>query len=259
MRRPAGFPRLVFLFLALALAGCASVPPAAPEGVPAREQPAGQAATGEPVPREFPGAETYTVMGKESLVRILVYRAGTLKSAGHNHLVASRDTHGLVYLHEDITKSGFDLVMPVNLLEVDSEELRSQEGPDFAAQVSDSARQGTRKNLLSEAVLDGERFPAVTLSSVALEGTPGSLIAYTRIRLKDQERELAIPVVLEKGPGHVIATGEIDVRQSEFGMKPFSVMMGAVQVADLLKVKFRVVAVADVANQGFNAANPAVN
>jgi polyisoprenoid-binding protein YceI len=251
MRADSGFPRLMLFWLVLALAGCASAPPApesAPPPVPTPEQPAGQAAPTDVVAREFPGAETYNVMGRESLVRILAYRAGTLKSAGHNHLVASHDLHGLVYLHEDVAKSGFDLVMPVNLLEIDNEELRRQEGPEFAATVSDSAREGTRKNMLGEAVLDGERYPAVTLSSVSLEGTPGSLVAHTRIRLKDQERELAIPVVLEKGPGHVIATGEFDVRQTEFGMKPFSVMMGAVQVADVLRVKFRVVAVADVAN-----------
>jgi hypothetical protein len=252
MRRMMADPaRLVLFSLGLALAGCTTAPPAPseniPPSVPAPEHPAGQAPAGEVVARDFPGAETYHVMGKESLVRILVYRAGTLKSAGHNHLVASREVHGLVYLHEDLAKSGFDLVMPVNLLEIDSEELRSQEGPEFASRVSDSAKEGTRKNMLGPAVLDGERFPAVSLSSVSLEGTPAALIAHTKVRLKDQERELAIPVVLEKGPGHVIATGEFDVRQGEFGMKPFSVMLGAVQIADVLKVKFRVVAVADVA------------
>jgi hypothetical protein len=247
-----GTVRRAFLFAALVIAGCASAPPPAPEsvppGAPAGEKPEVQAPAEEPVAREFPGAETYHVVGRESLVRILVFRAGTLKSAGHSHVVSSRDVHGLVYLHEDAAKSGFDLVMPVNLLEIDNEELRSQEGPEFAAKVSDSAREGTRRNMLSPAVLDGGHFPAVALSSVSLEGTPAALIAHTKVRLKDQERELAIPVALETGPGHVIATGEFDVRQSDFGMKPFSVMMGAVQVADDLKVRFRIVAVADVAN-----------
>lgn len=232
--------RLACLSAVLVLAACESSPPR-------------PAAAGEAVSRVFPGAGTYHVVGRESLVRILAYRAGTLKSAGHNHLVSSRDVHGLVYLHEDLAKSGFDLVMPVNLLEIDDEELRRREGPEFAARVSDSAKEGTRRNLLGPAVLDGETYPAVTLSSVSLEGTRAALIAHTKIRLKDQERELAIPVVLETGPGHVIATGEFDVRQTEFGMKPFSVMMGAVQVADVLRVKFRVVAVADVA---FSAPSP---
>ena len=41
---------------------------------------------------------------------------------------------------------------------------------------------------------------------------------------------------------HLTATGEFSVKQSDLGLKPFSVLGGALQVQDQMKVKFSVVA-----------------
>ena len=193
--------------------------------------------------RDYSNARVYQVVPEDSLVRILVYRAGTLASAGHNHLVASRHVEGKVYLHQDVARSGFELAMPVASLEVDPAGVRKEEGPDFAAEVSDSARQGTRKNMLSPALLEAERFPDVRRSTAAVEGASlAALNVTTLVEVRDQQHEVRVPVAVQVDGARLTATGEFKVKQTDLGLKPFSALMGALQVQDELTVRFKLVA-----------------
>jgi YceI-like domain len=223
---------IAILLLAAALTACPQAQrPEAPVGPP-------------PAPgvsqRDFTGATAYQVKGEESVVRILVYKGGAFSAAGHNHLIASHNLSGTVYVHDDVKHCGFDLVMPVTLLEVDEASLRQEEGEDFKAQVPDSAKQGTKKNLLSEALLDGEHYPGIELSSTKIEGTKEAMQASVHVKVKDQERDIQVPVAVQYEGDHLTATGEFAVKQSELGLKPFSVLGGALQVQDQMKVKFSI-------------------
>ena len=223
---------IAILLLAAALTAC---PQAQRPEAPAGPTPA----PGVPQ-RDFTGATAYQVKGEESVVRILVYKGGAFSAAGHNHLIASHNLSGTVYVHDDVKHCGFDLVMPVTLLEVDEANLRQEEGEDFKAQVPDSAKQGTKKNLLSEALLDGERYPGIELSSTKIEGTKEAMQASVHVKVKDQERDIQVPVAVKYEGDHLTATGEFAVKQSELGLKPFSVLGGALQVQDQMKVKFSI-------------------
>lgn len=232
-------PRLLRIALVVAIACGLVACPAAQRPEPAQPTPT--------VPtrpaRDYSNARVYQVVPEESLLRILVYRAGTLASAGHNHLVASRHVEGKVYLHQDAARSGFELVMPVTSLDVDPADLRKEEGPDFAAEVPDSARQGTRKNMLSPALLDAERFPDVRLSTAAVEGTSlASLDVTTLVEVKDQQREVHVPVAVQVEGARLTARGEFKVKQTDLGLKPFSALMGALQVQDELTIRFELTA-----------------
>jgi polyisoprenoid-binding protein YceI len=226
---------LIPVALAFTLAGCPTAQ---------RPEPSQPAPTVPTRPaRDYTNAKVYQVVPEESLVSILVYRAGKLASAGHNHLVASHNVEGKVYLHEEIARSGFELAMPVASLDVDPAELRKEAGPDFAAEVNDSARQGTRKNMLGPALLDAERFPDVRLSATAVEGASLEALTVTALfDVKDQQHEVKIPVAVQVEGGRLTASGEFKVKQTDLGLTPFSALMGAVQVQDELTVRFKLVA-----------------
>ncbi|HZF26652.1 MAG TPA: YceI family protein [Steroidobacteraceae bacterium] len=220
------------LLLTAALAAC---PQAQRPEVPTGPAPA----PGTPQ-RDFTGATAYQVQADQSLVRILAYKGGAFSAAGHNHVIASHNLSGTVYVHDDVRHCGFDLVMPVALLEIDEANLRQEEGEDFKAEVADSAKQGTRKNLLSEALLDGEHYPGIELSSTKIEGTREAMQVAVRVKVKDQERDIQVPVTVHYEGDQLTASGEFAVKQSELGLKPFSVLGGALQVQDQLKVKFSI-------------------
>ncbi|HXY97722.1 MAG TPA: YceI family protein, partial [Steroidobacteraceae bacterium] len=191
----------------------------------------------------------YEVVAAESLVTIRVYRGGTLASAGHNHIIASHTLAGTVYLPGDLLESSFELHLAVAELTVDERELRSQESAaDFPPEVPQSAREGTRRNMLGPAVLDADEYPEVVLRAErpGLESRPGAaageLTACAEAQVRDQRRRIALPLHYELAGDTLIVSGETTLRQSELGLTPFTALMGALAVQDEMRVRFRIVA-----------------
>jgi hypothetical protein len=176
-----------------------------------------------PVAATVSGSVLYSVDDAASQVLLQVYREGPMASLGHNHIIAVRELHGSVQLHDDMSRSSFEMQFPVTALAVDEPELRTQSGPDFSSIVSDSAREGTRSNMLGEKLLQAASNPGITLKSehVTTAGTGW--------------------MVLEEGD-QLTASGEFAVLQTSLGLTPYSALFGALRVADEIKVRFRIVA-----------------
>ncbi len=228
------------LLLAL-LAGCPA-PPRAP--------PAGGAAAAQPAPHV--GA-AYDVVGSDSLLMILVYRGGALASAGHNHVIVSHELSGTVYAATDPLRASFELHIPVATLTVDEPSLRAGQNPsEFPPEVPDSAREGTRHNMLGEALLDAAHSPEILLSCVGLAAAEpaagdntaqaGSVLAHVQSIVRGQVRSFDVPVRYQRSAQQLTATGEFSLRQTQLGLTPFSAMLGALQVQDEMRVSFRIVA-----------------
>lgn len=186
----------------------------------------------------------YDVVSNESLLTILAFRGGALGKAGHNHVIASRDLGGTFYVPDDVLRSSFELHMPVSQLTIDEPDLRAQEGPDFPTDVPESAKQGTRRNMLSQALLDGAQFPEVTLVSQHIErGSMGSSVrADVQVTVRGQPHTISVPVAYSLSGSDLVASGDLPIKQSDLGLTPFSAMLGALQVQDELRVRFRIVA-----------------
>lgn len=216
------------------LAGCQTRPPApAPGAPPTAAQPANA------IPA---GARELKVVPEESLLQILVYRGGAMAKLGHNHVIASHELEGSVYLTGDPATSRFDIHFPVNELTVDEPSLRESAGPDFPPGVPQSAREGTHTNMLSEGLLDGARYPLIRLRATEAKLTTDAVEATVEITIKGQVHSVSVPVRLERSDDQLIASGEFPLKQSELGLKPFSVAMGALVVLDQMQVRFRITA-----------------
>jgi polyisoprenoid-binding protein YceI len=186
------------------------------------------------------GARAYKVIAEESLLQILVYRGGTLARLGHNHVIASHHLAGSVYATDDSTQSRFDITFPVADLTIDEPAMREMAGADFPPGVPQSARDGTRSNLMSEALLDGARYPAVRLRATQVLAAGDHFDVDVEITLKDQVHHVRVPVQVNRQHGSIAASGEFPLRQSELGLKPFSAAMGALLVVDEMRVRFEV-------------------
>jgi hypothetical protein len=188
------------------------------------------------------GAVVYEVSAAESDVAILVYRAGALARLGHNHVMTSKALQGRAWIHPKTEKSGFELSFPVAELVVDDPDARRRAGSEFPPEIPQADREGTRKNMLRAEVLDAEHFATVKLQSVRVSGTPSAPVITTRITLKDASRDIDVPAAVAVAGSRLTATGEFDIEQTAFGIKPFSIGLGALEVQDRLHIKFRIVA-----------------
>jgi len=226
----------VVLLLGALLAGCPGRvrPPAPVSPPPTPTQPAEQP--------EIKGAASYTVDAAASDVNILVYRGGVMARLGHNHVVTAKSLKGAVSLHPELASSSFEIEFPVAELVVDDAQARQAAGTDFPGEIPQKDRDGTRKNMLRAEVLDAEHFASIRLKSIKAAGSLPSAQVITRITIKDVSREVTVPVNIVTSADRLTATGQFDIKQTDFGIKPFSIGLGALEVVDQVTVKFNIVA-----------------
>lgn len=185
----------------------------------------------------------YLVSADLSDIRLLVYRAGALARLGHNHVVQARNIKGEIHLAPEIHDSRFSLEIPVKDLEVDSAGPRSDEGADFSSNPDADAIAGTSRNMLGEKVLDAASYPSIKIDLLALSGPIWGLDATVRINLHGVVRELVVPAVVENRNDRLVVSSVFFVNQKDFGIVPFSVLGGALQVADTVRIRMRIVAI----------------
>ena len=186
----------------------------------------------------------YRIDATSSKLHILVYRGGTLARLGHNHVISSRNISGNIWRGPSLKDSGFDIMIPVNALIVDDNEARAAEGEDFPLNVTEDAKQGTKANMLRSTLLDGASYPDIHIKSVSLQGDQNAPLVVAALRIKDQTRQISLPVTLRSADGQLHIKGEFDIKQTDFGITPLNVALGALLVLDTVKIKFELVAVA---------------
>jgi|HigsolmetaAR202D_1030399.scaffolds.fasta_scaffold00074_31 polyisoprenoid-binding protein YceI len=222
----------VLLAACVALTGCPTTgirPPSPVEPPPAV------------APPDLRGTAVFEVDSSASTVHIQVFRGGALARLGHNHVVTSKHVSGRVWIHASLQRSGFELEVPVADLIVDDPDARAAAGPEFASEIAPKDRDGTRQNMLRAEVLDAERHPTIKLRSVHVAGSADRPQVTTRITIKGVARDVVVPATVRIENDLLTATGEFDIRQTDFGMKPFSVGLGALEVQDRLHIAFEIV------------------
>jgi hypothetical protein len=189
------------------------------------------------------GSPVYRIDSSQSELRLLVYRAGPMAKFGHNHVMVNDAVSGWVAATDGVPGASLSLSIPVAAFVVDQPAARAAEGTDFSEEVADEAREGTRHNMLSEGCLDGERHPSITLTSRTLKMVDGRPVATLGVNVAGHESTLEVPFTLETSPGRLSVTGSFVLRQSDLGLVPFSILLGALQVQNEITVKFNLVAV----------------
>lgn len=227
----------VLLLLCLGLVACPR-PVRPPTPVP--EVPPQPAPT-QPPPAEA-GATIYQIDSQASVLYIYAYRGGTFARLGHNHVMTSKSVAGRVWMRSPFAASGFELSFPVADLIVDDPDARRAAGSEFPPEIPAADKEGTRKNMLRKEVLDAETHPNVTVKSATLDGTLQAPKITAHITIKNVSKEVIVPTSIVMNGDRLTASGEFDILQTDFGMKPFSVALGALEVQDRLHVRFNLIA-----------------
>jgi polyisoprenoid-binding protein YceI len=173
----------------------------------------------------------YEIDSQSSEIHWRIYKAGAFARFGHNHVIAIAQPSGTVELEENIADSGVTLQFAVGELIIDDPALRSRYGEDFASEPSEEDVAGTRTNMLTEQVLNGDVFPVISLTGSQLSGLGDDQTIELTIALLGRTVVLTVPVSVNFDNGNLHAQAEFRLQHEDLGMEPFSVMMGALQVA----------------------------
>ena len=188
-----------------------------------------------------PGGPTHRLDAARSELHILVYRAGPFARFGHNHVIAAGALAGRLTLTGDVVGSTFDLLLPVDAFDVDPEPLRERYGEDFASVRSAADIEGTRANMLGEALLDSAAYPNVRVAGTIVRAAR-AYAADIEIAIKDTVTRRTTPVALSVTATTVTASGTLTIDHAELGLAAFSAFLGAIRVADAIEFRFELVA-----------------
>jgi hypothetical protein len=209
-----------------------SAPPAVPPVVAGQSLPP----VGKPA-----GSVDFTIDTEHSDLRVLVYRGGPLARLGHNHVIQSHGLSGWIRVAKLSRDSSFYLQLAPADFQIDQSAARTEEGADFAEEVDDEARAGTRRNMLGGALLDADRYPLILIQSTHVEATTATV----RITIAGRTREVSAPFALERQPGSLHATADFRLAQAALGLTPFNALLGGLQVEDEMHLKLDIRATSD--------------
>ncbi|WP_309141744.1 YceI family protein [Streptomyces griseicoloratus] len=103
--------------------------------------------------------------------------------------------------------------------------------------LSDADKAQIERLLTSEALLDTGEHPTITFRSTSITGTPAEFEITGDLTIKGRTR----PVTVHGGSdGDGMVCGWATVTQSAFGIKPYSAFMGALKLADEVRIEYAV-------------------
>jgi len=203
-------------------------------------------------------AELRVVPG-ESVFAVLTHKAGLAAGLAHDHLIVAPNPEVSILFDEaqpEATRVLFST--PVENLEVDSPAARARWSPrlrergrlkDNLPPVPESDRRKVRAAMLGESQLDGARYPEIRAEVLRLERspdpsragrTPFDLVLRVTIRGRTVERREAVEWSYAEGVLRAEVLAELHF--PEFGIEPYSTMLGAIRNDDRFDLFVRVVA-----------------
>lgn len=187
------------------------------------------------------GGTVFTLDAAKSTVRLYVFRGGAAAKAGHNHVFAAPGIEGKVYVPDDPKQAQFDVRVRLEDLAVDDPAWRAETGESFSGERSRSDIEGTLRNMKSEKGLDAAKFPDVRLVSTAIQGDWPILVADVAVTLHGKTHAQSVMLTVKRAPDRLEATGTLALKQSDFGVEPFSVLGGLLAVQDAVAIRFDLV------------------
>ncbi len=157
-------------------------------------------------------------------LQVKTYRDGVAQRAGHDLVIDVTDWQATVISAEDAT--------PVRVeLRADPLSLRVRDGHGGAKPLSDKDRGDIAKNI-DKKVLGSEAIEFRS-NDVVRPGDDGRLRVRGELRIAGTTRPLSFD--LNMGPDGRVE-GTIPLKQSDWGIKPYSALMGALKVRDDVEV-----------------------
>ena len=185
----------------------------------------------------------YHVDSGLSEVLITVRRDGLMARLGHNHIVASHQLQGSILLKRNDNPNGpqyshcqAQFRIPLTSLVVDNPQQRAKAGFKTTPSPEDIA--DTTRNMLKS--IDAHNFPLVQLRShnclPALLGNKTEVV----IHLHGVSQNLMLAIDVKQQEGAMVLKGNFTLQQSDFGIKPFSVLGGLLRVNDKLELSLKI-------------------
>jgi polyisoprenoid-binding protein YceI len=179
---------------------------------------------------------TYTIVPSESSFRVFVGKTGLFSALAHDHEIGVKTFSGRVVVPESGAGAGsLEMEVDATSLEV------------LDTKPSDEDKKKIFNSMHNE-VLESAKHPKITFKSVSVGGMKQtgnnaySFVVSGDLTLKGVTKRIEIPVTATVTPQQIRAGGKYALKQSDFGIKPFSAAGGTIKVKDEIVLNFDIVA-----------------
>jgi len=167
-------------------------------------------------------AGTHRVGADGGTLQVRTYREGLAQKVGHDLIIDVERWDAVAEVHDDGTLTAVQL-------NADPHSLQVREGLRGVKALTDKDRADIRKTI-DEKILGGR---PIAFRSTAVDAGDGGLIVHGELELAGSGRPVSFQLDTA-GDGRV--RGTLPVTQSEWGIKPYRGMMGALKVRDTVEV-----------------------
>lgn len=162
---------------------------------------------------------------------------------GHEHAVMGKLKSGELHLSaaDNPRQNPGKLVFDMRTFDADSDAARKYIG--MGDSIDDATRRQVNANMLGKEVLDVQNFPTATFAVLKIthleQASPRGLPQYDiagDFTLHGTTRPIHFTVDVEEIKGWLRIRGAFAILQTQYGIKPYSKMFGAIGVADRLDI-----------------------
>jgi polyisoprenoid-binding protein YceI len=184
--------------------------------------------------RPAPVRVEYKIDGKTSRLSVETETVGLSSMFGHDHKFVAREFAGTITLLPDAPESAtLELKVPGDVLAL-------------VEDVSDDTHREI-DTALREAVLETRKYPQISFRSrsvTAKKNDDGSFDVKLagELDLHGVRRKVSVPARVTLTPDGIRAVGVMELRQSDFKIKPYTFAKGTVKVRDFVALSFDLVA-----------------
>ena len=163
---------------------------------------------------------------------VVTHNAGLFGLLGHEHRIRAHGITGsIVFAKDSVAASSVDLTIPVDSLEVLT--------PPVPSEI-----QEVTANMRHD-VLHPDSFPTMRFRSDSVRALGDSVRIYAELTMEGVTRAVPVDVAVAFAGDTLHARARFDVRQTDFGIRPYRQAFGTVQVGNRVTFEIDAVAVPD--------------
>lgn len=206
--------------------------PATPAATPPATTPAAAPPAATPPAATAPvGKRTFAIDTKKSSIVIQVFKDGAAAALAHDHVVDVRDFSGSIVADAaDPASATVEVTAKTASFFNDETKLRKKFGLD--GEMSDKDRKSVEDNMKSAEQLDVAGFPTVKFVSSSVSKDGARLKLNGKVTLHGVTKDVSMPLEAKVDGDTVTGTATFRLKTSDYGIKPYSALLGAVKNKD---------------------------
>ncbi|MCC7381004.1 MAG: YceI family protein [Deltaproteobacteria bacterium] len=181
-------------------------------------------------------AQTYRIDPAKSEIVARTFKAGLASGMAHDHIVRASKLSGELQLEA----KKVSITVDARSLIADEPEMRQKH--HLKKSVADGDRKRIQATMLGDGQLDAEKYPVIAFESTRIEAANDRFAVTGRLTLHGQTKIVSFGIETKVEKGVFRARGRFTLKQSDFGIEPYSAALGAVQNKDEVEISFFVVA-----------------